>query len=146
MLIENAMSPHEVGFKLNDFLLSAIAEKKSDGYGTPNDAFRRMVDSGKLAAAESDQREKEITKNTTTWFVFILRCADDSLYTGITTDLNRRYEQHNAGTASRYTRSRLPVTMVYHESQANRSMPLKRELEIKAMSRTAKESLIKSLK
>ncbi|HCO23456.1 MAG TPA: hypothetical protein DIT97_10500 [Gimesia maris] len=145
LLIEDAMSPHEVGFKLNDFLLSAIAEKKSDGYSTPNDAFRRMIDSGKLVAAESDQRENENTESTT-WFVYILRCADDSLYTGITIDLNRRCEQHNAGTASRYTRSRLPVTMVYHEIQANRSMALKRELEIKAMSRTAKESLIKSIK
>ena len=146
LLIENAMSPHEVGFKLNDYLLSAIAEKKSDGYGTPNDAFRRMVDSRKLEAAESDQREDEIPENTTTWFVYILMCADESLYTGITTDLNRRCEQHNAGTASRYTRSRLPVTLVYHERQENRSMALKRELEIKAMSRSAKESLIKSLK
>ncbi len=96
--------------------------------------------------AESDQIEDEIPENTTTWFVYILRCADDSLYTGITTDLNRRCEQHNAGTASRYTRSRLPVTMVYHETQENRSMALKRELEIKAMPRRAKESLIKSLK
>lgn len=91
LLIEDAMSPHEVGFKLNDFLLSAIAEKKSDGYSTPNDAFRRMVDSRKLEAAESDLREDD---NTTTWFVYILRCADDSLYTGITTDLSRRCEQH----------------------------------------------------
>ena len=84
--------------------------------------------------------------NSTTWFVYILRCADDSLYTGITTDLNRRCEQHNAGTASRYTRSRLPVRMVYQEIQATRSLALKRELEIKAMSRKVKESLIKSLK
>lgn len=146
LLIEDAMSPHEVGFKLNDFLLSAIAEKKSDGYGTPNDAFQRMVDSRKIEIAESDQREAERSENTRTWFVYILRCADDSLYTGITTDLSRRSEQHNAGTASRYTRSRLPVTLVYHEIQANRSAALKRELEIKSMSRPAKESLIKSLK
>lgn len=146
LLIEDGMSPHEVGFKLNDFLLSAIAEKKSDGYGTPNGAFRRMVDSRKLEIAESDQREDEKPEDSTTWFVYILRCADNSFYTGITTDLNRRCEQHNAGTASRYTRSRLPVTMVYHEIQTNRSMALKRELIIKAMSRKAKESLIESVK
>ena len=84
--------------------------------------------------------------NTTTWFVYILRCADDTLYTGITTDLNRRCEQHNTGTASRYTCSRLPVSMVYHEVQATRSLALKRELEIKAMSRKVKEELIKSVK
>ena len=146
LLIEDGMSPHEVGFKLNDFLLSAIAEKKSDGYGTPNNAFRRMVDSKKLEAAESDLREDEILEKTTRWFVYILRCVDDSLYTGITTDLNRRCDQHNAGTASRYTRSRLPVIMVYNETQENRSMALKRELEIKGMSRKVKEELIKTVK
>ena len=95
---------------------------------------------------EAKSNEDGSVINPTEWFVYILRCADGSFYTGITTDLNRRCEQHNAGTASRYTRSRLPVTMVYHEIQANRSMALKRELEIKAMSRTAKESLIQSLK
>lgn len=78
-----------------------------------------------------------------TWFVYILRCADDSLYTGITKDVSRRCEQHNAGTASRYTRSRLPVHVVYQESQATRSLALKREAAIKAMSRQEKESLIR---
>ncbi len=78
-----------------------------------------------------------------TWFVYILRCADGSLYTGITKDLDRRLEQHNAGTASRYTRSRLPVTLEYQEEQPNQSLALKRELAIKAMSRKAKESLIR---
>jgi predicted GIY-YIG superfamily endonuclease len=77
-----------------------------------------------------------------TWFVYILRCADDTLYTGITTDLDRRCEQHNAGTASRYTRSRLPVKMVYHETQATRSLALKRELAIKAMSRQEKKAML----
>ena len=49
------------------------------------------------------------------WFIYILRCADGSLYTGITKDLDRRLEQHNAGTASRYTRGRLPVIIEYQE-------------------------------
>ena len=80
------------------------------------------------------------------WFVYILRCADGSLYTGITNDLNRRLEQHNAGTASRYTRSRLPVTPVYHEESTTRGMALKRELAIKSLSREAKETLIQSVK
>jgi UV DNA damage endonuclease len=81
-----------------------------------------------------------------TWFVYLLRCADGSLYTGITNDLARRLEQHNAGTASRYTRSRLPAVLVYQESQPNKSMALKRELEIKKLSREAKKSLIHSSK
>jgi len=64
------------------------------------------------------------------------------LYTGITNDLDRRLEQHNAGTASRYTRSRLPVVLEYQEEQPNQSTALKRELAINALSRQAKESLI----
>lgn len=78
------------------------------------------------------------------WFVYILRCADDTLYTGITNDLVRRCQQHNAGTASRYTRSRLPVVLVYQESQASRSLALKREVAIKALSRQQKELLIQT--
>ena len=78
------------------------------------------------------------------WFVYLLRCADDSLYTGITTDVSRRCEQHNAGTASRYTRGRRPTGLVYQETQATRSQALKREMAIKALSRHEKESLIRS--
>ena len=83
-------------------------------------------------------------KSDATWFVYLMRCADNSLYTGITNDLPRRLEQHNAGTASRYTRSRLPVVLVYREPQENQSHALKRELAVKALSRQEKESLIKS--
>ena len=78
------------------------------------------------------------------WFVYIVRCADGTLYTGITIDLDRRCEQHNAGTASRYTRSRLPVELAYQEIQSNRSVATKRELEIKALSRQEKEGLIRA--
>ena len=78
-----------------------------------------------------------------TWFVYILRCVDGSLYTGISKDVSRRCEQHNAGTASRYTRSRLPVSLEYQEAQATQSLALKREAAIKAMSRQEKESLIR---
>lgn len=77
------------------------------------------------------------------WYVYILRCADDTLYTGITVDVLRRCDQHNAGTASRYTRSRLPVVLVYQEPQASHSLALKRELAIKGLSRHQKESLLR---
>jgi predicted GIY-YIG superfamily endonuclease len=60
------------------------------------------------------------------WFVYLLRCADGSLYTGIAKDVDRRCQQHNAGTASRYTRSRLPVVAVYREAHASRSLALRR--------------------
>ena len=78
------------------------------------------------------------------WFVYILRCADGSLYTGITNDVPRRLKQHNAGTASRYTRSHLPAVLVYQEAQASHSRALKKELAIKALSRQKKESLIRA--
>ena len=83
---------------------------------------------------------------TDAWFVYILRCADGSLYTGIAKDVSRRSQQHNAGTASRYTRCRLPVKVVYQESQPTRSSALKREAAIKAMTRTAKLALIRMKK
>ncbi|MCH9015914.1 MAG: GIY-YIG nuclease family protein [Gemmatimonadetes bacterium] len=73
----------------------------------------------------------------------MLRCADGSLYTGITTDVSRRCDQHNAGTASRYTRGRLPIRLVYEEDVTSRSLALKREAVMKALSRMEKESLIR---
>jgi len=77
------------------------------------------------------------------WFVYLLRCADGTLYTGIAMDVSRRCRQHNAGTASRYTRSRLPVVVVYQEAHANRSLALRREAALKALSRQQKLSLIR---
>jgi len=76
------------------------------------------------------------------WFVYMIRCADGSLYTGITNDLARRHRQHNAGTASRYTRSRLPVELVYQEPRRGRSSALKREAAIKSLSKREKEAMI----
>ena len=77
------------------------------------------------------------------WFVYMLRCADNSLYTGVTTDLARRLDEHN-GTKSltKYTRIRQPVTMVYHERHDSRSAAGKREAAIKKLRKSAKEQLI----
>ena len=80
------------------------------------------------------------------WFVYIVRCADGSLYTGITKDVKRRSQQHNAGTASRYTRSRRPVELVYHEAHPSQSSALKREAAIKAMNRRGKLTMIQKRK
>ncbi len=77
------------------------------------------------------------------WFVYLLRCADGSLYTGITTDVSRRCRQHNAGTASRYTRSRRPTRLVYREAHPDQGSALRREAAIKALSRREKEALIR---
>jgi predicted GIY-YIG superfamily endonuclease len=76
------------------------------------------------------------------WVLYILRCKDGSFYSGITNDLARRLNQHRDGCASRYTRSRRPVKIVYSESCASRSHALKRECEVKALSREEKEKLI----
>ena len=77
------------------------------------------------------------------WFVYILRCADETLYTGITTDTERRLIEHNAKKSiTKYTRVRQPVTMVYKESTESRSSAGKREVFIKSLTRAEKLSLI----
>lgn len=76
------------------------------------------------------------------WCVYILRCADDTLYTGITTDLERRLQTHAAGRGARYTRARLPVELLYSEGAASRSAATRRELEIKRLPRRVKLGLI----
>lgn len=76
------------------------------------------------------------------WLVYVLRCRDGSLYTGITNDLAKRFAAHAAGRASKYTRSRLPVRMAYQERQATKSLALKREAAIKRMPRREKLSLV----
>ena len=78
------------------------------------------------------------------WTVYILRCADGSLYTGIAKDVDRRRRQHATGTASKYTRSRLPAKLVYREVQPDRGAALKRELAIKAMDRRGKLAMIRA--
>ncbi len=75
-------------------------------------------------------------------FVYILRCSDNTLYTGWTTDLNRRLKCHNSGKGSKYTRCRLPVEAVYYENLPDKSSALKRECEIKKLSRLEKLILI----
>ena len=75
------------------------------------------------------------------WTVYLARCADGSLYTGITTDPVRRLAEHNRGSGAAYTRSRLPVVLVYLEQAENRGQALRREHAIKRMSRADKEAL-----
>ena len=72
------------------------------------------------------------------YWVYILRCSDNSLYTGITTNLERRVREHNSGSGSKYTRSRAPVAVAYAEPVRGKSRALKREFAIKKMSRNAK--------
>ena len=88
------------------------------------------------------QSSSDRVDNTHLWFVYILECADGTLYTGMTNDIERRLDQHNAGTAARYTRARTPVKLVYQEKSENRSTALKREYAIKQLTRKQKDQLI----
>ena len=78
------------------------------------------------------------------WYVYILRCADESLYTGLSNDVERRLEEHNSNNrlAAKYTRARRPVQLVYQETFDSRSDASVREAEIKQLNRKNKEKLI----
>lgn len=77
------------------------------------------------------------------FYVYIVRCADNTLYTGYTVDLNSRIETHNNGMGAKYTRGRLPVQLVYEEFLDSKSEAMKREFQIKKLTRTEKLNLIK---
>lgn len=80
------------------------------------------------------------------WKVYIIRCKDNSLYTGITTDVDRRMKQHRNGNGSKFVRSRLPFKLVYLESNHTRSSASKREAEIKSYHKSKKEDLVENTK
>jgi putative endonuclease len=75
------------------------------------------------------------------WTVYLARCRDGTLYTGITTDALRRVAEHNAGAGAAYTRSRLPIVLVYAEAASDRAAALRREHAIKQLTRVEKEAL-----
>ena len=77
-----------------------------------------------------------------TWKLYMLRCRDGSLYTGITTDVEKRLEAHRSGKGAKYTRGRGPLELVYQEECGDHSTALKREIEIKALTREEKLNLI----
>jgi predicted GIY-YIG superfamily endonuclease len=77
------------------------------------------------------------------WYVYMLRCADQSLYTGVATDVAARVATHNTGKGAKYTRGRLPVTLVYQEAVGEHGAALKREHAIKRLPVAAKRRLIR---
>ena len=77
------------------------------------------------------------------WAVYILRCADGTLYTGIAPDVEKRVQKHNEGKGAKYTRGRTPVELVYREEHPSRAEASKREYQIKQLSRAEKLELIK---
>lgn len=76
------------------------------------------------------------------WFLYILRCGDDTLYTGITTDIDRRFAMHTSSKGAKYTRGRGPLTIVYRECCGSHSDALRREYTVKALPRMEKEKMI----
>ena len=80
------------------------------------------------------------------WFVYMLRCRDNSIYTGITNNLDKRIEAHLSGNGSKYLRGRLPLELIYKEDFSNRSSASKREMEVEKLKKKEKELLIKSAK
>ena len=82
-------------------------------------------------------------ESSTDCFTYILRCADGTLYTGWTNDLTKRVDAHNAGTGAKYTRARRPVELVYYEVFSSKEEAMRREAEIKSLSRASKEALLR---
>lgn len=78
------------------------------------------------------------------YFTYMVRCSDGSLYTGYTNDLDKRIKAHNSGRGAKYTRSRLPVALVYYEEFKTKEEAMSREWHIKRLTRTEKEQLMNS--
>ncbi|NLN86207.1 MAG: GIY-YIG nuclease family protein [Syntrophomonadaceae bacterium] len=75
-------------------------------------------------------------------YVYILRCRDNTYYTGYTVDVDRRLQEHQNGLASKYTRGRIPVELVYREELPTKSAAMQRELQLKSLTRAAKQKII----
>jgi putative endonuclease len=76
------------------------------------------------------------------WFLYILECSDDSFYTGISNNIEKRIKEHNSGKGSKYARAKLPVALIYSETFDSKSQALKREIEVKRLTRIQKEQLV----
>lgn len=85
-----------------------------------------------------------VTTMEAVWYLYILHCGDDTLYTGIATDVEKRLEAHRCGKGAKYTRGRGPLTLVYREKCGGHSEALKRECAVKRLSRKGKWELIRS--
>ena len=95
-----------------------------------------------LSFMKKKQEGSKDLKRQPSWFLYILQCKDQTFYTGVTNNLARRLKMHNAGKASRYTRIRRPVKLIYQENCVNRTDALIRECAVKALPRQKKEELV----
>ena len=99
-----------------------------------------------MEVKEKRRAGKHANKRGEKWFLYILKCSDLSLYTGITNDIQRRFKMHSDGKAARYTRTRRPLEMVYQEICKTRTQALIRECAVKALPKRRKLALIEQLK
>ena len=99
--------------------------------------YKRMLAGMKKNAKKKRRNSKRAQK----WFVYMLHCADQTLYTGITNNMERRFKTHAAGKGARYTRTRLPLAVVYRETCATRTDAMVRECAVKALPRKSKLKL-----
>lgn len=95
-----------------------------------------------LRKMEAREAPAAVREDSSPWALYILRCGDGSFYTGVTTDIERRFREHEKGRASRYTRTHRPVVLVYREECGTRSQALSRECAVKSLGRQAKEDLV----
>jgi len=95
-----------------------------------------------LRKMEVRERSSPTYATEAVWSLYILRCRDGSFYTGVTNDIERRFRMHEAGRASRFTRIRRPVVLVYQEKCGSRSQALLRECAVKSLGRKGKEDLV----
>jgi putative endonuclease len=119
-----------------------FSNRKPDARGQKTDL--RQVKSYPPTSNEPKSAMKNRKSNGC--FCYIVECVDGTFYTGWTTNLERRVATHNAGRGSRYTRPRRPVKLVYFESLLNRAEAMRREIQIKHMSRSAKQKHISNFK
>lgn len=90
-----------------------------------------------------EQKEKKLRRiKREDWFLYVLECRDGSFYTGITNNMERRFKMHNDGKASKFTRTRRPVKLLYQEKLKSRTQALVRECAVKALPRKKKEELV----
>ena len=121
------------------------ADEGMTGSGTADEGMTDSgtTDSGTAGSGATDSRPTD-GGTAGHYYTYMLRCADGTLYTGWTVDLERRLKAHNRGTGSRYTRSRRPVELAWYEEQASREEAMSREWHIKRLTRQQKERLIES--
>jgi putative endonuclease len=129
-----------LGSRVDQFFVLAIAQDFLFKKIVPAESFLRHSHAKGGCSLEIWGREQTMTVSKRNW-VYMVRCRTGELYTGFTTDPGRRLREHNSGKASRFTRTRRPVAMVYLEECASRSAALRRELSVKGLSRERKLEL-----